>query len=76
MNNKILVRDVKDLGEGKFSVRLDLDTGSSETDVSQTQTLSADGYDAAVEIAKQDFSRWLKLVVDCIPRVKAATAQS
>jgi hypothetical protein len=64
MNDKISVSEVKDLGGGKFSVRLKLETGSSEAALSQTQTVSADGYDAAVQIAKESFSRWLKKVAE------------
>ena len=62
MNDKISVSDVKDLGDGKFSVRLEI--GSPEGALSQTQTVSADGYDAAVQIAKESFSRWLKKVAE------------
>jgi hypothetical protein len=60
LNDPICVVDVKDLGGGKFSVRL---SGKSpEGTLSQTQTVSADGRDAAVAIAKECFSRWLKKV--------------
>jgi hypothetical protein len=62
MRNQISIGAVKDLGGGKFSVRLNLDTG--ETALSQTQTVSADGHDAAVQIAKDSFLRWLKKVAD------------
>jgi hypothetical protein len=65
MNNKISVSEVKDLGGGKFSVRLNMETGSPEAALSQTQTVSADGYDAAVQIAKESFSRWLKQIMEC-----------
>jgi hypothetical protein len=62
MNNKISVGDVKDLGGGRFSVRLNFSTGSPENSLSQTQTVLADGYDAAVQIAKEAFLRWLNKV--------------
>jgi hypothetical protein len=62
MNDKISVRDVKDFGNGKFSVQLEV--AGPEGSLSQTQTVSADGYDAAVEIAKESFSRWLKKVTE------------
>jgi hypothetical protein len=64
MNNQISVSEVKDLGGGKFSVRLTVETGSPEVALSQTQTVSAEGYDAAVQIAKEAFSRWLKKVTE------------
>jgi len=60
LNDPICVGDVKDLGGGKFSVRLSVK--SPEGTLSQTQTVSADGRDAAVAIAKKCFSRWLKKV--------------
>ena len=62
MNDKISVSEVKDLGDGKFSVRLEI--GSPEGALSQTQTVSADGHDAAVQIAKESFSRWLKKITE------------
>jgi hypothetical protein len=64
MNDKISVSEVRDLGDGKFSVRLNLETGSPENALSQTQTVSADGYEAAVQIAKESFSRWLQKVAE------------
>jgi hypothetical protein len=75
IKNKILVSDVKDLGEGKFSVRLDLDGGSTEHVYSQTQTVSADGYDTAVEIARRDFEQWIKVLIDSVAKMNAALAQ-
>jgi len=60
MNDRISVGEVKNLGGGKFSVRLTFDSGSPANSLSQTQTVLADGYDAAVQIAKEAFSRWLK----------------
>jgi len=60
MSKQISIGEVKDLGGGKFSVRLNLGTANPDTALSQTQTVSADGYDAAVQIAKESFSRWLK----------------
>jgi hypothetical protein len=41
---------------------------SPEGSLSQTQTVSADGHDKAVEIAKQAFSRWLKKVFEQVAR--------
>src|SRR5204863_3330297 len=63
MNERISVGEVKDLGGGKYLVRLDLGTG--EAALSQTQTVSADGCDAAVQIAKAAFSRWLTQILEC-----------
>ena len=57
-NDRISVGEVKDLGGGKFSVRLTVE--GPEGAVSQTQTVSADDRDTAVQIAKESFSRWLK----------------
>jgi|HubBroStandDraft_2_1064218.scaffolds.fasta_scaffold2089814_1 hypothetical protein len=62
MRDKMSVSDVRDLGDGKFSVRLEI--GGPEGVLSQTQTVSADGYDTAVQIAKDSFSRWLKKVTE------------
>ena len=53
---QILVDDVQDLGGGKFSVRLTM--GGPEGSLSQTQTVAADGHDAAVQIAQEAFLRW------------------
>lgn len=60
MNDKISISEVRDLGDGKFSVRLKLEMGSPEHVLSRTETVSADGHDAAVQIAKESFLRWLK----------------
>ena len=60
LNDSVCVGDVKDLGGGKFSVQLSVK--SPEGTLSQTQTVSADGRDAAVAIAKECFARWLKKV--------------
>lgn len=62
MNGRIIVGAVKDLGGGKFSVRVNFDTGNPDTALSQTQTVAADSRDAAIEIAKVDFSRWLEQI--------------
>jgi hypothetical protein len=62
MNKRISIGEVKDLGGGKFSVRLHLDSANPEAALSQTQTVSAEGYDAAVQIAMAAFSRWLTLI--------------
>lgn len=66
MNRQISVGEVKDLGGGRFLVRLDL--GAGETALSQTQTVSADCVDAAVRIAKEAFSRWLEKILNCAVR--------
>jgi hypothetical protein len=60
LNDSVCVGEVKDLGGGKFSVRLSVE--SPEGTLSQTQTVSADNRDAAVQIAKECFSRWLRKV--------------
>ena len=60
MQDKILTDEVRDLGGGKFSVRLTLT--SPEGAISQIQTVAADGSDRAVQIAKEAFSAWLKQV--------------
>jgi len=62
MNDRISVGEVKNLGGGKFSVRLTFDAGSPGNSLSQTQTVLADGYDAAVQIARHAFLRWLKKI--------------
>ena len=61
MNHRISVGEVKDLGGGKFSVQLGLEASGNA--ISQTQTVSADGPDAAVQIAREGFSRWLDKVM-------------
>ena len=61
-NDRVSVDEVKDLGGGKFSVRLTVD--GPEGAVSQTQTVSADDREAAVQIAKESFLRWLKKVTE------------
>jgi hypothetical protein len=53
---QICVGDVKDLGSGKFLVRLTVE--GPEGSLSQTQTVSADGHDTAVQIAREAFLRW------------------
>ena len=60
MNKQISISEVKDLGDGKFSVCLNVE--GPEGALSQTQIVSADGYDAAVQIAKESFLRWLEKV--------------
>jgi hypothetical protein len=55
-NGRILVGDVKNLGGGKFSVRLTVE--GPEGTLSQTQTVAAEGHDAAVQIAREAFLRW------------------
>jgi hypothetical protein len=57
-NDKISVGEVNDLGGGNFSVCLTVE--GPEAAISQTQTVSADDRDAAVQVAKESFSRWLK----------------
>jgi hypothetical protein len=62
------VSEVKDLGDGKFSVRLDLVTQSPDVAISHAETVSADGYDNAVEVAKQAFVRWLEHVMSLVAK--------
>jgi len=62
INSQISVDEVKDLGGGKFLIRLTVE--GPEGALSQTQTVSADKYAAAVQIAKESFSRWLKKVTE------------
>jgi len=64
--HKISVSDVKDLGDGKFSVRLTLEDHGGG--LSQTQTVSADCHDVAVQIAKEAFSRWLDKVAHYVAK--------
>ena len=62
INSKISVGEITDLGGGKFSVRLMVE--GPEGAVSQTQTVSAENRDAAIQRAKEDFSRWLIKVTE------------
>jgi len=66
VNDQIRIGDVKDLGDGKFSVRLSVN--SPEGTLSQTQTVAADGRDAAIAIARECFARWLKKVTEVAVR--------
>jgi hypothetical protein len=59
---QVSVDEVKDLGGGRFSVRLSVE--SPEGALSQTQTVLADTHDAAVQLAKEAFSRWLDKVTE------------
>ena len=61
-NDKISVGEVKDLGDGKFSVQLTIE--GPEGAVSRTETVVARDGDAAVQIAKDSFRRWLKKATD------------
>lgn len=58
----ISVDDVKDLGDGNFRVRLSV--GNSDNEIAHTDIISAVTCDAAIQQAKQDFSRWLKKAFD------------
>ena len=58
----ISVSEVKDFGGGRFSVRLTVE--GPEGALSQTQTVWADDCDAAVQIAKESFLRWLKKLTE------------
>ena len=64
VNDRISVGEVKDLGGGKFSVQLTVE--GPEGAISQTQTVSADNRDAAIQIAEELFSRWLKKVTEYV----------
>ena len=66
MFDHISVGEVKDLGGGKFSVRLTVE--APEGAVSRTETVVARGHDAAVQIAKESFSRWLKKVTEYVAK--------
>ena len=70
VNNNITVRDVKNLGNGEFSVRLEI--VASETSLSRTENVSADSHDAAVEIAKESFARWIKKVAEVTVKMMPA----
>jgi hypothetical protein len=61
-NDRISVGEVKGLGGGRFSVQLTVE--APEGAISQTQTVLADNRDAAVQLAKDAFSRWLKKVTE------------
>ena len=61
---QIVVSEVWDLGGGRYSVRLNARTGSPETALSQTQTVSADGIAAAVQATTESFLRWLNKATD------------
>jgi hypothetical protein len=64
MNPQISVGEVKDLHDGTFSVRLNLDTKSSDAAISHSEIVSADGSDAAIQTAKTAFLRWLQHVFE------------
>ena len=66
MPRQIRVDDVTELGNGRFAVRLSV--GEAEGSLSQTQTVSADGPEAAVQAAKEAFARWLDKVTDYVLR--------
>jgi hypothetical protein len=68
MNPQISINEVKDLGDGQFLVRLNLDTQNPEVAISHTETVSADGIEAAVQIARRGFVRWLKMVLDYVAK--------
>ena len=71
-SEKLLTNEVTDLGGGKFLVRLNWDTGNPEIALSHTETVSADGCDAAVQIAKRSFAEWIQLMLDCAAKKQAA----
>jgi hypothetical protein len=64
----MIVGEVKDLGDGKFSVQLTIEAGSPATTVSQTAMVAADGYNDAVQSAKELFSRYLRKAGDYLMR--------
>jgi hypothetical protein len=68
MNPQMSVNEAEDLGDGKFSVKLSLETQSPEVALTHTETVSADGLEAAVQIAKTSFSRWLGHVLDYVAK--------
>lgn len=63
MPSRIVVDDVRSLGDRRFTVRLTVSTSGGETALSRTQTVVADEPEAAVLVAKEAFSRWLQKVV-------------
>lgn len=56
---KISVNEAEDLGAGNFLVRLSVGNGDAE--ITHTDIVSAEGRDAAIQKAKLDFARWLKM---------------
>jgi len=66
MHGQIVVDAVTDLGNGQFSVRQSV--GGAEGSLSQTQTVAAEGQEAAVRSAKEAFVRWLDKVSDHVVR--------
>jgi len=64
MNSRICIDQVKDLGGGRFVVRLHLAGAGGDATLSRTQTVLAEGHEAAVQIAKESFTRWLGQVMD------------
>jgi hypothetical protein len=68
MNPQISINEVKDLGDGQFLVRLNLDTQNPEVAISHTETVSADGIEDAVQIARRGYVRWLKMDLDSVAK--------
>jgi hypothetical protein len=68
MNPQMSVKESKDLGNGTFSVKLSLDTQSPEVALTHTETVVADGLEAAVQIARASFTRWLGHVLDYVAK--------
>jgi hypothetical protein len=62
MDRSILVDEAEDLGGGNFRVRLRV--GNGENQLTHADIISAPSCDAAVQKAREDFSRWLKMVFD------------
>ena len=62
MIDKIDVGEVKHLSGDEYSVQLRV--AGDDTEISNTETVSAGGRDAAIEAAKQNFANWLKVATD------------
>jgi hypothetical protein len=62
MVSQITVDEVKPLGDRRFAVRLTMSAPIGQTALSQTQAVVADDAEAAVQTAKEAFSRWLDKV--------------
>ena len=57
---EISIVEATDLGDGNFRVRLSM--GNGENEIVHSDIVSAATRDDAVQKAKGDFSRWLRMV--------------
>ena len=67
----IHVRDVEELGDGNYSVRLFFAGGGTE--ISNTETVSAASHEIAIQKAKQRFARLLKMAGEVGTKLAART---